>query len=175
MSRLSRLFRPGWLTLGLVLGAVVVPTVAVAATFTVVHISNGAHTAGVSAAGQLRTTAMDPAFNAHLTGSGGSNSCKNLGPAAPASRAYVVTNLSVSNITTPPANDYVSASVYVGAGCGVGKEIADIEFDAPGTHEVDLGNGVGVPANTPLSLSVNGGSVTLHTYGYTAAASAVPN
>ena len=171
MGRLRNLSRPAWLTAGVLAGAIAVPAVTVAATATIVHVQGNGHTASVSGGGQLRTVEMDPANFVHLRGS--TSNCSDLGT-APTGRALVLKSLSVSNITTVGVGDYVSANVSVGTVCGFGTVIGDAEFAAPGSHEVDLGDGVAIPAGKHVYLSVNGGNVTVNAYGYSITSDAVP-
>lgn len=172
--RLRHLSRSGWMIAGLLVGAIAIPAVTVAATATIVHVQGNGHTASVSPAGQLRVIDMDPEYFTHLRNSITSGNCADLGTAS-TRRPYIVRRISVSAYNGPASGDYSSVNVAAGSNCGFGaKVIADAQFSSPGTHEVDLGDGVALPAGTHLWLSANGSSSTADVYGYTVNPAAVP-
>lgn len=171
MSRLSRFSRPGWLTLGIVIGAIAIPAVAAAAAATVVVIRGPSnHSADVTPAGQLRATEMDPSFLAQLQGGVVSNQCKDLG-AVSTTRGFVVKTITISATNVP--NGFGAVSVWPTTNCS-GSEVTTAAFPNATTHTIDLGNGLAVKPGAHLSMSALDVNAYAHVYGYTVPAAATP-
>src|SRR4051794_16560433 len=148
MSRLRQLSRPGWVTLGLVLGAILVPATAVAVTATAVNIVGNNHTASVSPAGQLRTIEMDPSTWFHIAGLANNGDCHDLGTVS-TTRGIIVKQVNMHTTSLDAASLHF-ARLYTGSIC-LGSAIGEASFSDLSLTAIPLGQGVALPAGTHLS------------------------
>jgi hypothetical protein len=171
MPRLTRLRRSGWMTIGLVIGAVAVPAIAVGATITTVSIVGNNHTASVTPAGQLRTENMDAQydFSAGAVSSGGQ--CVSL-PGVPATRALIVKQININTESVQNAAN-AFAAVYGDADCG-GSILVEADLQTRGMTSISLGSGIPVPAGRGLSVYAVDAHAYANAIGYSVQKSAVP-
>jgi hypothetical protein len=170
MSRLRSLSRPGWVTLGLVLGAILVPATAVAVTATAVNIVGNNHTASVSPGGQLREIEMDPSTWFHDSGFTDFSTCTDLGTVS-TTRAIILKHLNFHPVGLTGSSQF--AYLSTGPSCG-GSTIQEVNFAGYGLTSAPLGQGVALPAGTHLSMWSAGAQTRVDVFGYTITKSAVP-
>jgi hypothetical protein len=156
--------------LGLILGLIALPAIALGATGQLVTITGG-HNASVSPAGQLRMVEMDPTNYAQMAGSAGEGECTDLGAISP-TRAYIIKSVNFNLTTAPIAGEVVGSALFVGPDCAA-AQIARVYANPTEGRDIALGDGVGIRAGTHISLVGDGGPATVDVYGYTATASAV--
>jgi hypothetical protein len=170
MSRLRSASRPGWLTLGLVVGAILAPATAVAVTATAVNIVGNNHTAAVSPGGQVREIEMDPSTWFHTSGLANFSSCTDLGTPS-TTRAIILKHLNVQPVGFTGTNGQFGY-LSTGPSCG-GATIQSFNFANYGVTSLPLGQGVALPAGTHLSVWGANVQVQVDVFGYTITKSAV--
>jgi hypothetical protein len=179
MSRLRNLAPSGWVTVGLVIGAIILPTAALAA-FSDVRIvgTNGSTQAQVTPANQLRVAEIDPfritmfTFDPIL-----SNNCQSQNVPAGSSfmlKQAVIDAYEVNQPTTP-----LSVFVYAAKGCPGTGAVGSVTPATTGTTTIPFEPGIPIKSGEGVSVYVQGtasGTVTarIHLLGYTMPASAVP-
>jgi hypothetical protein len=167
----TRLSRSGWIVVGIVIGAIAIPALAVAAAVTVVNVRGNGNNAYVTPAHQLRSAPADPADFRFLTG-GSSGSCNDLGAPAGSARAFVVTHADI-NVSSLNSIGAVVGILETEANCG-GEALAVVTPATTGPHEFDLSPGVALPAGTHLSFDVINGGGTVTVTGYAIPTVALP-
>jgi hypothetical protein len=174
MSRLRSMSRSGWVVVGLVLGAIAIPAVAVAATATLVTIRGNNHNAAVSPAGQLRTVTMDPANTFHTESYVGDAACVPLFT-VPADKSVVIRHINVSVFDTPTNETNRYLNVITGT-CGQTPTsfLADVRITGQGPISIPLGDGISLPAGTQVNGFFLGADGFVDLFGYTMGANAVP-
>jgi hypothetical protein len=171
MPRPSRLSRSGWMTAGLIAGAIAVPAVAVGATITTVSIVGNNHTASVTPAGQLRTENMDPQY-AFSAGAVSSGQCVQI-PGLSTTRALIVKQININAESVQNAAN-AFAAVYGDNDCG-GHILAEADITNRGMTSISLGSGVPVPAGRGLSVYALDAHAYATAIGYSVQKSAVPS
>ena len=172
MSRLRSLAPSGWVTLGLVLGAIILPTAALAA-FSDVRIvgTNGTTQAQVTPANQLRVATTDP-FRYRQFNSSFSDGCFTIGTVN-SGTGFILkqATFDVYSDSTPGTSTF---TVYAGAGCS-GPIIVTVRPTGNGLVQIPFDPGFALPAGTTISVASNGVSAQSFLLGYTTPTSAVPS
>ena len=171
VSRLKRMSRGGWITFGIVVGAIIAPGIALAA-FSDVRIVGigGSSPAQVTPANQLLATETSPARIRKFTATLGINQCKSFD--APAPNSFMLTQAVIdiadgADPITVHANKTCSARIgSVTSSPAVGYAHATIPFEP----------GVPIKSGGGFSVRSGPGTTTAHVYllGYTMPANAVP-
>ena len=171
MSRLRSLAPSGWVTVGLIIGAIILPTAALAA-FSDVRIvgTNGTTQAQVTPANQLRVATTDP-FRYRQFNSSFGNGCTTIGTVN-SGTGFILkqATFDVYNDTTPGSSVFY---VYAGAGCS-GPIIVDVTRPATGWCRSPSTPGSPCPP-APRSRSSRVASAHTFLLGYTTPTSAVPS
>lgn len=175
MHRFRRLSPSAWVLVGLAVGAIAVPAVALAAGAQLVTIRGTNQNAAVTPASQLRTTEMDPKYNVHLRTSATStnnSTCRDLGTASTA-RAFI---LKQANFNAAETGGFTSheVDIFASANCG-GSVVTSADLTDNSSTSAPLGPGVALPAGTHLSAFFFDISAAVDLYGYTVQAGAVPH
>jgi hypothetical protein len=167
---LRSLSRSGWITVGLVIGAVAVPAIAFGAGAQLVTIRGNNNNASVTPAGQLRAAEMDPAFDINLSTGPNSQGCLPVA-APPAGRALVVKQFNIDVVSAQNAGPI--AQIFVGPTC-TGRLVQEVALPQRGLVTVPMGAGLAVPAGTPITVAVGSAFASVNAFGYTVQSSAVP-
>jgi hypothetical protein len=175
MHRLRRLSPSAWILVGLAVGAIAVPAVALAAGAQLVTIRGNNQNASVTPAGQLRVAEMDPRLTAHLRTSAssvGGSTCRDLGTPS-TSRAFV---LKQANINAGETGGFTTheVDIFASANCG-GSVVASADLTAGSSSNAPLGPGVALPSGTHLSAFFFDVGASVDLYGYTVQDGAVPH
>jgi hypothetical protein len=175
MHRFRRLSPSAWVLVGLAVGAIAVPAVALAAGAQLVTIRGNNQNASVTPAGQLRTAEMDPQLTVHLRQSASSvngSTCRDLGTPS-TSRAFILKQLNINAGETGGFTTH-EVDIFASANCG-GSVVGSADLTAGSSSNAPLGPGVALPAGTHLSAFFFDVGATVDAYGYTVQADAVPN
>jgi hypothetical protein len=175
MHRFRRLSPSAWVLVGLAVGAIAVPAVALAAGAQLVTIRGNNQNASVTPAGQLRTAEMDPRLNVHLHTSAvlvNDSGCRPLGTPS-TTRAFILKQTNMSASGTGGFSSH-SVDLYASGTCS-GPLLSSTFLTAGQSSNAPLGPGVAIPANTPLSAFFFDVAASVDLYGYTVQAGAVPN
>jgi hypothetical protein len=160
VSKIKNMSRAGWLIAGVVAALVLVPTVAVAATVTVVTLkgSPSGNKADVTGAGQLLTATANPSSffqNASLplpSSAGGGGSVAVATP--PAGLALVVTTIHINVFSDPSPGLGYSVAFYVSTGTCPESFVGSYDqvVTPASVQEIDvpLAPGLGIPAGDAL-------------------------
>jgi hypothetical protein len=154
MARLRKLSTGAWIAVGLVVGLVLAPAGAIAATNLVgIVASNGAR-ASVTAAGQLRVAEASPTSFRELKAFS-TTGCARL-IKVPANDGFIVKSVTFDTFDDPTPGGSNFASVYLGAGCNENQELALVNPGSVGSTTVPLDPGFAVPPNGILTYNVVG-------------------
>jgi hypothetical protein len=173
MSRLRSLAPSGWVAVGLLLGAIALPTAAIAA-FSDVRIVglSGSPQAQVTPANQLRVATTDPSRYQQFNGSFPNNACTNIGT------VHATGGFILKQATFDVRYDSVQGSssfdVHAGANCS-GPIIVSVTPTGEGPVHIPLDPGFGLPAGTTISAASTGVDANSFLLGYTTPTSAVPS
>jgi hypothetical protein len=171
--KISGLSRVGWLIAGLVIGLIVAPAAAVAATFMVLHGANGAAVNATNDNQLLTAEAPPSTWVSEYGWNDAAGTCSNL-PAVSKTRGFVVKQINVDVLGTASGDSVVY--VYRGTGCDSKNTVAEV--DANATNDVyPFDPGIALPEKGQLSILYNGpvSQVRVQALGYTVPASDAPS
>src|SRR3712207_1488629 len=155
MDRIHRMSRGGWITVGLLLGAILAPAVALAA-FTDVRIVGvgGQPAVQVTPSNQLRTAEMDPArFRRFATNVTGDEGCVAL--AIPPASSFMLKHVAIDvwENLSPSGSD---AILVFANGLCTGAGVGSVTPSGSGPFEIPLGLGVPIPKDGLIGVDVLG-------------------
>jgi hypothetical protein len=181
MKRLAKVPRSGWMVVGMLATLILAPTVAVAATTTLVSIKG----VGATANKQLLTTEATAASYQVGSAVESVDGCSTL-TKPPAGKALIVDELvfdpaDVTPPTTSATDMFTNAFVQVYVelqgtpACGAGYLLSN-DFNAAGQDvTIPLTPGLAIPAGYQLSLKVTGVGLFSESFGYSVPANDVPS
>jgi hypothetical protein len=177
LPKVGRLSRGASMLLGFALAALLLPSVATAAT-SLVTIANATHShkAGVTGASQLLVAKANPSSAVVVFGF---TSCASGGIyKVPAGKALIITGVSFHNGGANPAT-YNDLDLYVGHAstpCSGAKFVAaSLRTEQYGNEYQAYDPGIPVPAGSALGLTGFNETGSVHVYGYLVPASTVPS
>lgn len=173
MPKITGLSRAGWVIAGLVIGLIMAPAAAVAATFMVLHGANGAAVNATNANQLLTAEAPPSTWVSEYGWNEAAGSCSNL-PAASKTRGFVLKQINVDPIGTASGDTVVW--IYRGTGCHSADTIGEV--DANGNNIVyPFDPGIALPEKGQISILYNGPAtqVRVQPLGYTVPASDAPS
>jgi len=171
--KISGLSRVGWLVAGLVIGLVVAPAAAVAATFMVLHGANGAAVNATNDNQLLTAEAPPSTWVGEYGWADAAGVCSNL-PVVSKTRGFVVKQINVDPLGSETGDSVVY--LYRGPGCSSKNTIGEV--DANGNDVVyPFDPGVALPAKGQVSILYNGpvSQVRVQVLGYTVPAADAPS
>ena len=167
-ARGRRWASPLWLTVGLVIGLIAAPAVAVAATLSVVNIAGPNGTKAVVAkTGQIATTVADPGSFRAFHKYGVIGTCVKIFTAPPGT----------SMIVTQLTEDVYVKGNQVGVSTGAACVSLMVDWNPPtiGAMVFPLGPGIVIPAGKSLyAIAYGGTAAEIYGYGYTVPVAAAP-
>jgi hypothetical protein len=173
-SRVKRMSRGGWITCGVVLGAIIAPSAALAAfsDIRIVGVSGGP-VAQVTPANQLRTAEIDPSRHRRFVagGFGSSGGCQSF--AAPAGNSLMLRQIQIDPFLNPNPGLNDNVAIYVDKTCT--DFLTSVRPTTIDPITIPLEPGVGIKSGGGFSVRVAGNIITTVTWlGYTMPSSAVP-
>jgi len=172
-GKISGLSRAGWLIAGLVIGLIVAPAAAVAATFMVLHGANGAAVNATNDNQLLTAEAPPSTWVGEYGWADAPGVCSNL-PVVSKTRGFVVKQINTDVFSATAGNSVVY--LYRGPGCHSADTIG--EADGDGNNVVTpFDPGVALPKGGQISILYNGpaNQVRVQVLGYTVPAADAPS
>jgi hypothetical protein len=176
VSRLRSLSTGAWIAIGLIVGSILAPATAVAATSLVGIVGQNGVRAGVTSAGQLRTVEAAPySFQEYARNGVVSGSCSVITASVGTTKAYIAKQIvfDVYATDTPPTpGDYIA--LYTDASCAT-QPIAMVTPASVNAWTYPLDPGFGIKAGGGLYAEAFGNvEANVTVYGYTVGVNDVP-
>lgn len=161
MAQLRKLSTGAWIAVGLVVGLVLAPAGAIAATSLVGIVAANGTRAGVTGAGQLNVAEAGPVTFREL-GVPSPSGCATIFK-VPAVDGFIIKSITFDTWADPTPGGGNVAAVYSGAGCSAANEVFVANPGGVGDSTVPFDPGFAVGPNGILTYNV-GGNVLADVY-----------
>ncbi len=167
MTWITKVSRPAWLVVGLVVGLVAVPSVAVASTYLVITGANHQNVNATAAQQLLVTEAAPSSYAVAEIGRDAVNGCFEVPTSLTKSSAFILKTAEIDIWSLSGSGPYINASIYTGPDCGVSNIIGDDNPATVGDSSITFGPGFAVAKGKRLSVYFSGSiGAEVYLYGY---------
>jgi hypothetical protein len=175
MTWTKKISRPVWIVLGVIVGLLLVPTVAIASSFVVIAGANHQNVNATADSQLLTTQAAPSSYEVAAIGKADTDGCFRVPSSLTKSNAFILTNAAVDVWSLTGSGPYINASIYNGPACGVKNLIGDDNPSTVGVTSLSFGPGFAVAKGKQLSVDFAGTiSAEIYLYGYKVPAADVP-